>query len=265
VTTNDAHDDMVISYLILRRVVGILGVALPIILMLWGFALLGSLEIKSSLSEYYELDTRDAFVGILFALACFFFAYKGPEFIDDIAGDLACLFAFGVALFPIGGEYWQGVVHLACALALFLVLAFFSLFLFTKSGGQKTPRKKIRNRIYIACGVTMLVCIALIGIYNGFLKDTSVAAVKPVFWLESLALWAFGISWFIKGDTLVKDAGDLGCLRRAKESPPSDKTRSAISMSTCALISKHAYPGRRVCHANTKTDGRSNPRAPVAG
>jgi hypothetical protein len=26
-----------------------------------------------------------------------------------------------------------------------------------------------------------------------------------VFWLESVALWAFGISWFIKGDTLFTD------------------------------------------------------------
>jgi hypothetical protein len=28
-----------------------------------------------------------------------------------------------------------------------------------------------------------------------------------VFWLEALALWAFGFSWFVKGETLWKDAG----------------------------------------------------------
>jgi hypothetical protein len=38
------------------------------------------------------------------------------------------------------------------------------------------------------------------------LKDTAIAAIKPVFWLESLALWAFGISWFVKGETLWRDA-----------------------------------------------------------
>jgi len=38
-----------------------------------------------------------------------------------------------------------------------------------------------------------------------FLKNTSVASIKPVFWLESLALWVFGWAWFIKGETLWKD------------------------------------------------------------
>jgi hypothetical protein len=27
-----------------------------------------------------------------------------------------------------------------------------------------------------------------------------------VFWLESSALWAFGFSWFVKGETLWQDA-----------------------------------------------------------
>jgi hypothetical protein len=31
--------------------------------------------------------------------------------------------------------------------------------------------------------------------------------MKPVFWLEAFALWAFGVSWFVKGETLWKDEG----------------------------------------------------------
>ena len=141
-------------------------------------------------------------MGILFVLAWFLFAYRGYERKDDIAGDLACLFALGVALFPNSGAQWERVVHFASAAALFLVLSYFSLCLFTKSGGHITPRKRIRNRIYRTCGVIILACIALIGLYYLWLDDTPLSALKPVFWLESFALWAFGISWFVKGETL---------------------------------------------------------------
>ncbi len=204
---NGAEERVLVSYLTLRRVVGALGVVLPVLLALWGFALCDCVHVQPSISDYYRLRTRDVFVGILFTIGWFLFAYRGYERKDDVAGNLACLFALGVALFPSSGTQWERVVHFGSAFALFLVLSYFSLFLFTKSGGTPTPEKKIRNRIYTACGVSMLVCIALIGLYYWRLKDTAIAVLKPVFWLESSALWAFGFSWFIKGETLWKDAG----------------------------------------------------------
>ena len=90
-----------------------------------------------------------------------------------------------------------------------MVLSYFSLVLFTKTkeGELPTPEKKRRNVVYVVCGVVILVCIALIGLFHLFFKDTkALADLKPVFWLESLALWAFGISWFVKGQTLWQDA-----------------------------------------------------------
>jgi hypothetical protein len=203
----DPHGDVLVSYLTLRRVVGVLGVGLPVVLAVWGFPLCGCLAIQPSLSDYYGLRTRDAFVGILFAIAWFLYAYRGYERRDDVAGDLACFFALGVAFFPNSGTTLEKTVHFASAVALFLVLAYFSLFLFTKSGGAPTPEKKIRNRVYRVCGVSMLACIGLIGLFYWRLDETAVAQLKPVFWLESLALWAFGISWFVKGETVWKDAG----------------------------------------------------------
>ena len=205
-TTTGAGRGMLISFLTLRRIIGALGVLLPVILAVWGFALRGSFEIQPSISDYYGLRTRDAFVGILFAIAWFLFAYRGYERKDDVAGDLACGFALGVALFPNSGSGWEKAVHFGSALGLFLVLAYFSLALFTKSGPSCSPRKRIRNRIYTVCGVIMLASIASIGLFYWLLEETAIAAVKPVFWLESLARWAFGISWFVKGETLWKDA-----------------------------------------------------------
>ena len=201
----DTEECVFVSYLTLRRVVGVLGIGLPVILALWGFALCQCIEIQPAISDYYSLRTRDAFVGILFVLGWFLFAYRGYERKDDIAGDLACFFALGVALFPNSGAQWERVVHFSSAAGLFLVLSYFSLCLFTKSGDHKTPRKRIRNVIYRICGVVILVCIALIGLYFGWVDETPLAALKPVFWLQSIALWAFGISWFVKGETLVRD------------------------------------------------------------
>ena len=195
-----------VAYLTLRRVVGILGIALPVLVASWGFVLCGCMEFQNSISDYYGLRTRDVFVGVLFVIAWFLFTYRGYERKDDVAGDLACLFALGVALFSNSGGDWERTVHFLSALGFFLVLSYFCLFLFTKSGGAPTAQKRVRNRLYVTCGVIMLACVALIGLYYWRLEDSSVAAIKPVFWLESLALWAFGTSWLVKGETLWKDA-----------------------------------------------------------
>jgi len=204
-TNTDSYGQVIVSHLTLRRVVGVLGVALPVILALWGFVLCRALELQPSISDYYSLRTRDAFVGILFTVAWFLFAYRGHERKDNIAGYLACLFALGVALFPNSGSGWEKAVHFASAFALFLVLSYFSLCLFTLSKGVLTPQKIKRNRIYRVCGLIMLTCIALIGLYYWLLADTPLSKFRPVFWLESFALWSFGLSWFVKGETLWRD------------------------------------------------------------
>lgn len=202
----NAQTGVLVSYLTLRRIVGLLGVALPVILAVLGFSLCRCGELESSISSYYDLRARDVLVGTLFTIAWFLFAYRGYERKDDIAGDLACLFALSVALFPSSGTSFDRILHFTSAAALFAVLAYFSLFLFTKSVPSPTREKGLRNRIYVACGVIILVCIALVGIYMWFFADTRVSTLKPVFWLESFALWSFGVSWFVKGDTLFRDA-----------------------------------------------------------
>jgi len=202
----DTRVSLLMSHLMLRRVLGILGIALPIVLAVWGFALSGwSLELQDSISDYYSLRTRDVFVGILFVIAWFLFAYRGYERKDDIAGYLACVFALGVVFFPNSGESWEPIVHFSSAASLFLVFSFFSIFLFTKSRGHRTPQKRRRNKVYVTCGIVMLVCMALIGWYKLYFEDTFISDYHPMFWLESLMIWAFGISWFVKGETLLKD------------------------------------------------------------
>ncbi|MDP6775531.1 MAG: DUF998 domain-containing protein [Candidatus Latescibacteria bacterium] len=204
---NDGKREIV-SYLTLRRVVGIMGVLLPVALAL-GCLILGSCTgLHPTISDYYGTAMRDVFVGILFVIGWFLFSYRGYQPRDNIAGDLACLFALGVALFPTtSASKAVRAVHFISAAALFLVLAYFSLSLFTKTKEGKTPtcQKKARNRVYVTCGVVMLGCIGLIALYEILPQSASLASIRPVFWLESLALWAFGFSWFVKGETLWRD------------------------------------------------------------
>jgi hypothetical protein len=90
-----------------------------------------------------------------------------------------------------------------------------------------SPEKKIRNRIYVGCGVIMLACIGSIALYYVLLQNTFITTIKPVFWLESLALWAFGWSWFVKGETLWRDAEEALRPARREDGKTSFSTRNA--------------------------------------
>lgn len=52
----------------------------------------------------------------------------------------------------------------------------------------------------------MLLCIVVLAFYIN-LRDSMLwlKPYKPVFWLQSTALVAFGISWLVKGELFLKD------------------------------------------------------------
>lgn len=204
-------NSLVLSYLTLRKAVGIIGMALPFVLVI-GRILLEKPGILSSISSYYHSVMGDVFVGSLCAIGVFLLSYRGYERVDDIAGDLACFFAIGVALFPTAPaldvslrEALIGKVHLFFAICFFLTLAFFALILFRKTNPDKPPthRKSQRNAVYTLCGYGILACLVLIMLEKFF--TGSIPLPQPVFWLESLAIIAFGISWFVKGEAILKD------------------------------------------------------------
>ena len=210
---------LVISYLALRKVIGILGTTLPFIISL-GALLVFRTGVQSSISSYYYTGMRDVLVGTLFAIGFFLFSYKGYERADGIAGKAAFAFALGVALFPTtpDGDVSQtaqiiGVFHLIFAALFFLTLSYFSLFLFTKTNSSGIPpmtiRKMQRNNVYRICGGVMVTCILLMGIHQ-LLSDgikSSLDAFSPIYWLEAIAIVAFGISWLTKGEAILKDEG----------------------------------------------------------
>ncbi len=80
-------------------------------------------------------------------------------------------------------------------------LSFFLL----KAKDKKRRKRKIRNKIYRTCGVIIMVAIILIGLYKSSNGEMGWSRYKPVFWLEWVALLAFGISWLVKGEIVLKD------------------------------------------------------------
>ena len=82
--------------------------------------------------------------------------------------------------------------------SLFVFLAIFSLKLFTKTNdvNTMTAQKRRRNQVYVVCGWIIVSAIMLIVIAE---LAQPPAAWHSLFWLESLAVVAFGVSWLIKG------------------------------------------------------------------
>ena len=203
--------DLVMDYLSLRKAVGIIGFALPAVLAVGNMILHGP-GIQRSISLYYYTDLRNVFVGSLCAIGVFLMSTKGYDKRDVIAGILASLFAIGVALFPTNpesgatsGEEIVGTLHLTFATLLFLTFAFFCFKLFTLTAGNPTQRKLHRNMVYRICGTIIVACIVLIAVVHLPAIAKPAAPLKPVFWLEAMAVMTFGVAWLTKGEAILKD------------------------------------------------------------
>jgi hypothetical protein len=195
-------DHKVFGYHAQRALVGVIALMIPIILTIV------SSEELASLSVSYHTDARDMFVGLLFIVGSFLFAYKGHYFYQNVASKIAALAAFAVALYPticvsLGtSTMCDGVVmdpnkvHGAAAGILFSILAFFCLVPF-KNRAESKPGKnaKIRKWVYVICGYTILLSI----LYIVLLIANVLTHATGVYWGETIALSAFGIAWIVSG------------------------------------------------------------------
>ncbi|MBN1397269.1 MAG: DUF998 domain-containing protein [Bacteroidetes bacterium] len=215
----DKNRSFIVSFLTMRRLIGVLGISLPIIVVIGGFLQSGSV-LQGSISGYYYTNMRDFFVGLLCVVSLFLMSYRGYEEIDDLIGNLSGIFALGVVVFPTSMYCDQVVkvgifllddniseyIHLTFGALFFFSLSFNSIFLFTRRHpGVLGREKRRRNLIYRLCGIVMILSILCIAICTLFLRDTYISKFYPVLIFESIALFAFGISWLVKGHTLFKD------------------------------------------------------------
>jgi hypothetical protein len=196
-----------------RQLIGYIGLTMPFLLyVIAGWRHVEGLsrwKFLSSISAYYYTGAVAVFAGILVALALFLFSYRGYDNtdrrLDRMAAIAAGIAAIGVAFFPTRApenlpalSWWTpiiGVIHFVSALILFGSFIFFSLFLFRKSNekerGSRPLEKRLRNIIFVICGLAMAACIVWVLIALVFRG--------PIFWPEALALEFFAISWLAKG------------------------------------------------------------------
>jgi hypothetical protein len=217
------EDPRLISYQALRKAVGWLGISLPPALPVGSYIFSNCTYLQDAISHYYYTITGNLLVGILCAVALFLIAYKGYDKRDDRwtsgAGVAALFIAFfpandsskdSCAIFHLTDNSLRNTIHFVSAAIFFMLLACISIFLFTKSKGIKTKQKIMRNKIYRVCGVVIFVSILLVGVYEFFGTGvTWLSKIKPKFWLESVAMSAFGISWLVKGELILKDKDSL--------------------------------------------------------
>ncbi|HEV2459126.1 MAG TPA: hypothetical protein VGS80_12255 [Ktedonobacterales bacterium] len=208
-------------------------------MLLFGKALFDGWGILDSISDYYySASMGSVFVGGLVALAILLISYHYAR-VDTLAGVAAGICAIFVALFPTAPtdatprQVVVGTVHYVFAAAFFVILAYFALFLFTKPVApfakqraslsrillrkpvvplEKPPvyylthRKRQRNQVYVACGSTIVACIVLLLLLR-LPGVPQLVSLHPVYWLETLAICAFGVAWIVKGEVILKDEG----------------------------------------------------------
>lgn len=184
----------VFTYTTLLTFVGLVALSLPILVT---FVAQQDLE---SISASYYTNARNIFVGFLFVVGSFLLAYEGHTARQSKLSKLAALAAVCVALFPTTAAGQEtntnSIIHYAAAACLFGILTIFCFIFFRKDTQGKAGGKGRRSKVYFTCGVVMSLC--MIGLV---LNAIGVIGQIPnvVYWLESFALYAFGVAWIISG------------------------------------------------------------------
>jgi hypothetical protein len=191
----------------MRTMLGLIALCLPVVLAL-GKVVLGEPGLQGSISAYYYTGMRDVFVGSLWAVGVFMILYRNGT-VDDRLTSGAGVCAVLVAIFPTApaGEFavhgWVPYVHLAAATTLFVLLAVLAAVRFPVSdpGVAADPGKHVRVAVYRACGAAIALSVGA-ALIDGVLAGTGAVGPGHLFWFESVALVAFGVSWLVKSRAL---------------------------------------------------------------
>ena len=227
-------NDLVFSYLTLRNLIGFTGILLPLTLPLFSHRAENEKIIQGSISAYYYTSMGDVFVIVICILSAFLLTYKGYKVLEKILLVVAAISGFGLSLFPT--EWHEGMpaksahvqhvnvpkvffgieLHWMFAALFFFSLSLVSIFYFTKSSqqtswfekkdGQLLSQKSWRNIIYVSMGSIMLLSMVIILIYSVVdpIKKL-IGDFSLIFFMETVAVLAFGIAWITKGETLFPD------------------------------------------------------------
>lgn len=177
--------------------VGVIAFILPFLVTLVSQAQL------SSISASYFTEARDYFVGLLFVVGALMLAYNGHSTSESLASKGAALCAVFVALFPTASERCTSnpgsVIHTVAAIALFLILAYFCFGPFRENTKGKSGKPGVRAKLYFLCGCVMVACMLVGWLGKLILSCETVDALSLIYWVEAVALAAFGVAWIVAG------------------------------------------------------------------
>ena len=206
------------SYVTLRFAVGVLGLALPFLLVLVEPVLFdGQPFPRGSLSAYYYSGMRELFVGVLWAIGVFLVLYKLMEFswesrLSTVAGFAVVLVALfptgrpgeGVSLTPLQdllGEATVERIHFIAAAIFIGSLAPITYF-FGREEGKRPDRPRRRSshfwRAYHWTCTGVIGAAAALALFAGITGEPD----KGLLIAEAVAVWGFAASWLMKGAEL---------------------------------------------------------------
>lgn len=213
--------DFTKSYQLTRLVVGVIGVALPVMLITFDALIFGQSPVRESLSAYYHSGMRDWFVGSLCAIGVGLFTYMGTRIgsFDNWVSTVSGVCAIVVAFFPTQTLFGQtptplqnkfgiplvDTIHVTFA-AIFLALLGLMSLRFGIGDGQRLDRTEIQRKawrsVHFACAAAIWLSIAMIVV----IKLANISAPQAILIGEIVAIVAFGVSWFSKGSELFSIA-----------------------------------------------------------
>jgi len=231
-----------------RAVVGIIGIALPLVLIAGdAFFLGGGVHVRGSLSAYYHTSMRDLFVASLcvtgFFLATYMAGTKTRDFYLSLVAGLAVI---GVVFFPTMrphllpdaprcgvtpmpegcssiqqqlGERLVASIHFTFAATFILSLAAMCFFVFAKGEKDRSKRPEMATKPWMAtvqeaCGWVILGAVALATV--GGLLNVTMWELTPLYLGEVISVWAFGVAWLLKARDLWKALGPPQSARPAE-------------------------------------------------
>lgn len=205
----------IFDYKALRLMVGVIAFAMP-----WVVTIIAQSSLPSISASYFT-EARDEFVGMLFVVGGMMLAYNGHTSREAWAAKIAAVCALLIALFPTakacGDPSGTSTIHGVAAILLFLILAWFCFVPFRKNTKGRGGKKGRRAKLYFACGVIMLAAMTAGLIGKLIMTCEQVDAIDLIYWVEAVALGAFGVAWITAGKiipALVDDEEALKIFRK---------------------------------------------------
>jgi hypothetical protein len=201
--------------MLLRLVIGGLGVCLPWLLILGDRVLEGEWRIRDSVSAYYYSGTRDGFVATMFVIGVFLITYRFFErkSLENILSVVAGLAGVLVGWFPTSrrdeavvltplqdkvGEFAARNIHYGAAIVFIGLLVVMSLMfgwqegrLARRPGARRSPA--FWRYFHHGCAAVIVVGVVTIPLWDAWGSDVAL-------WIgEMVAVEAYGVSWLAKG------------------------------------------------------------------